>query len=168
MMTTKDKILKELKSIILISLYFIIWYGTLMIIKILLLKDYKIEFYGASIVVIGALVTAKAVLLLELVPLKLNKFTVIVRILLRTLLYLLGVAIILILEHAFEARNEYGGFMNALGNLSKSVDFYHILVNIICVFGALFFYNLGSAINDVLGKGGLWKLINSPIEDQKD
>ena len=58
--------------------------------------------------------------------------------------------------------------MNALGNLSKSVDFYHILVNIICVFGALFFYNLGSAINDVLGKGGLWKLINSPIEDQKD
>lgn len=81
--------------------------------------DYKIEFYGASIVVIDALVTAKAVL---------------------------------ILEHSFEARNEYGGFINALKHLDKCVNFYHISVTIVCVFGALFFYNFGSVINHTLEK----------------
>lgn len=167
-MSTKNKVLKELKSILLVSLYFLIWFGTFMIIKVLILKDYKIEFYGFSIVVIGALITAKAVLILELVPIRLSNFPAIIAILLRTFLYLLGVTIILILERAFEARNEYGGFMNALKNLNKSVDFYHILVNVICVFGALFFYNLGSVINEKLGKGELWKIINSPIKNQTD
>ena len=165
-MSAKEKVLKELKSILLVTLYFLIWFGTLMIIKILLLKDYKIEFYGASIVFFGALITAKAVLLLELVPIKFKNSPAIVEILVRTLLYLAGVAIILILEHAFEARKEYGGFVNALKNLDKSVNFYHIAVNVICVFGALFFYNFGSVINDTIGKGGLWKILKSPIKNQ--
>jgi len=135
-----------------------------MLIKVLLLNEYKIEFYGASMVVVGALIAAKAVLILEHVPLRINNKPVIVDILLRTFLYLVGISIILILERTFEARHEYGGFMDTLKNLYNSVDFYHILVNIICVFGALLFYNLGSVIIGRLGKGGLWKIINSPIE----
>jgi len=85
-------------------------------------------------------------------------------VLLRTFLYLIGVAIILILEQAFEGRHEFGGFLNALKNLSKSADVNHILVNIICVFGALFFYNLGSLIVVHMGKGEFWKMINSPVK----
>jgi hypothetical protein len=61
-MSTKDKLLKELKAILLVSLYFLVWFGTLMIIKVLLLSEYRIEFYGASIVIVGALIAAKAVL----------------------------------------------------------------------------------------------------------
>lgn len=163
-MSGKDKVLKEVKAILLVTLYFLSWFGTLMLIKVLLLEEYKIEFYGASIVIIGSLVAAKAVLLLEMVPLGLNQKPAIVDILVRTFLYLAGVTIILILEHAFEARHEQGGFLNALKNLPKSANYYNVLVNIICVFWALLFYNLGSVIKARLGIKGFLKLLNSPIE----
>jgi hypothetical protein len=163
-MSTKDKVLKELKAILLVTLYFLLWFGTLMLIKVLLLEEYKIEFYGVSIVIIGSLVAAKAVLLLEMVPLGLNQKPAIVDILVRTFLYLTGVAIIVILEHAFEARHEHDGFINALKNLPKSANYYHILVTIICVFWALLFYNLGSIIKTRLGIKGFFKLLKSPIE----
>jgi hypothetical protein len=165
--STKDKLLKELKAILLVSLYFLVWFGTLMILKVLLLSEYSIEFYGASKVIVGALIVAKAVLILEHVPLGLNNKPAIVDILLRTFLYLAGVAVILILEHALEARHEYGGFLNALKNVTKSADIYHVLVTLICVFGALFFYNLGSVISGRLGKGGLWEVMISPVQEQK-
>lgn len=165
-MSTKDKLLNELKTILLVSLYFLLWFGTLMIIKVLLLSEYRIEFYGASTAIFGALITAKAVLILEHVPLGVNNKPAIVEILLRTFLYLAGVAIILILEHALEARHEYGGFLNALKNLAKSADIYHILVTVICVFWALFFYNLGSVIRGRFRfeKGGLWEMMISPVK----
>lgn len=166
-MSTKDKILKELKAILLVTLYFLVWFGTLMVIKVLLLQEYKIEFNGLSIVIVGALIAAKSVLILEHVPLGVNNKPAIVDILLRTFLYLAGVAVILILEHALESRHEYGGFLNALKNLTKSADIYHVLVNVICVFWALFFYNLGSVIKGRLGKGGLLKMMISPIQKDK-
>ncbi len=167
-MSAKDKLLKELKAILLVSLYFLIWFGTLMIIKVLLLSEYRIEFYGASIVIVGALIAAKAVLILEHVPLGVNDKPAIVEILLRTFLYLAGITIILILEHAMEASHEYGGFVNAIKNLTKNANSYHIIVNVICVFGALFFYNLGSVVRGRLGKGGLWDIMISPVKKQEN
>lgn len=166
-MSTKDRLLEELKAILLVSIYFLVWFGTLMILKVLLLSEYSIEFYGASKVIVGALIAAKAVLILEHVPLGLKNKPAIVAILLRTFFYLAGVAVILILEHALEARHEYGGFLNALKNVTKSADIYHVLVTLICVFGALFFYNLGSVIKGRLGKGGFWEMLISPVQKQK-
>ncbi len=166
-MITKDKLLKELKSILLVSFYFLVWFGTFMIIKVLLLSEYRIEFYGASIAIVGALIAAKAVLILEHVPLGVNNKPAIVDILLRTFLYMAGVAIIVILEHALEARHEYGGFLNALKNLTKSEDINHVLVTVICVFWAMFFYNLGTVFRGRLGKGGLWEMMISPVQNQK-
>lgn len=167
-MSAKNKLLKELKAILLVSLYFLVWFGTLMIIKVLLLSEYQIEFYGASIVIVGALIAAKAVLILEHVPLGVKDKPAIVDILLRTFLYLAGITIILILERGIEGRHEYGGFVNALKNLTKSAIIYHIVVTVICVFGALFFYNLGSVVRGRLGKGGLWDKMISPVKKQEN
>ena len=167
-MSFKQKAIEEAKAIFLVSLYFLGWFGSLMVLKVILLHEYKFEFYGASIVIVGSLVAAKAVLILENVPLFKSKTQpAIVAILLRTLLYLAGVFVILVLEKSFEARDEYGGFINALKNLASSVDSYHIWVNIICIFGALFFYNLGSVLNDHLGEGGFRKILLSPLPEKK-
>ena len=163
-LSASDKLIKELKSIFWVSLYFLVWFGALMLIKVLLLAEYKIEFHGVSIVIVGALIAAKAVLILEHVPLGLKNKPVILQVLLRTFLYLVGVAVILILEKSIETSHEYGGFFNALKNLPEREDVYHIWVTIICVFGAMFFYNLGSVINDHIGKGGLWKILMSPVQ----
>lgn len=163
-LSTADKLKKELKSILLVSLYFLVWFGALMVIKVLLLAEYKIEFQGVSIVIVGALIAAKAVLILEHVPLGLKNKPAILHVFLRTLLYMIGVAVILILEKAIENSHEYGGFINALKKLGEKKDLDHILVTVICVFGAMFFYNLGTLISDRIGKAGLWEILISPIQ----
>ena len=135
-----------------------------MLMKVLLLEEYNIKPTGVSIVLVGSLVAAKAVIILQHVPLGTKGKPVIVDILLRTILYLAGVAILMLLEHAFETRKEFGGFLNALKNLGKSADIYHVLVNLICVFGALFFYNFGSGLRAYFCKGGLGQVLRSPMQ----
>ncbi|MGB5392953.1 MAG: hypothetical protein WBN16_01790 [Lutimonas sp.] len=163
-MGAKEKLLEELKAVLYAWVYFLIWFAALMLMKVLLLHEYNIKFSGVSIVLIGSLVAAKAVVILEHVPLGTKGKPVIVDILLRTLLYLAGVAILMLLEHAFETRKEFGGFLNAIKNLGRSADFYHVLVNLICVFGALFFYNYGSALRTHFGKGVLVDHLRSPVQ----
>ena len=167
-MSIGAKLLKELKSLSLTALYFLAWFGALMVLKVLMLHEYKLEFYGATMVIVGALVAAKSVLLLENIPITGSKAPpVIVEVLLRTILYMAGVFVILVLEKSIEARHEYGGFLPALKGLAGSADRYHIWVNIICMFGAIFFFNLGSVTKAYLGEGGLWKILLAPVLKKK-
>ena len=161
-MSAREKIVNELKAVFWTSLYFLCWFGGLMLIKQLLLHEYKIEFYGASIVILGAMVSAKAVLILEKAPIFHKSKTALSVILKRSLVYLLGVFLILVFEKAYEARHEYGGFINALKSLTKEANMYHIWANILVVFGALLFYNLWTVIKNHLGKGGLKEILLGP------
>ena len=160
----KERTVKEFRSIFWTSIYFFTWFGGLMILKVLLLEEYRIEFYGLTAVVIGALVVAKVVLILEYVPMP---FTMgkpaYVDILSRTFLYLAGVVIILILEKSIEARHEYGGILNAFESIKTHTDKYHIWVNTLSVFGALLFYNIWSVVKKHFGKGIFRKLMISPV-----
>lgn len=47
---------KEIKSILLVTLYFAIWFGVLIVLKKLILIDYNIQFSGISTALIGALI----------------------------------------------------------------------------------------------------------------
>jgi|688.fasta_scaffold24886_4 hypothetical protein len=68
-MSTKEKLQHELKAIVLVTLYFAAWLGVFMGLKVLILEDYQIHFGSVSAVLIGALILAKVVLILEYVAL---------------------------------------------------------------------------------------------------
>jgi hypothetical protein len=164
--TMKEKLLRELTSIFWTSLYFFSWFGGLMMIKVLLLREYHIEFVGFTMVVVGALVVAKVVLVLEYVPMPFTAGKPAWReVLVRTLLYLSGVFVVMVLEKSFEARHEYDGVWNAFIHLTERTNIYHILVNSICVFGALILFNIWTIAKKQYGKGMLWKILNSPVPD---
>ena len=167
-MGTHEKLKHEIKAIALVTLFFASWLGTLMVLKILILKDYQIGFGSISAVLIGALVLAKVVLILEHVPLGgwLKQQPVLMDVLLRTLLYAFGTFVVMLLEKAFESRNESGGFSAALMNIFNHRDMPHVWANTIVVTGALLFYNLLSALNHHLGAGGLANIFLSP-ENEK-
>ena len=165
-MASKEKILKEIKSVFWTSLYFLSWFGALMIIKILLLREYQIEVYGFTSVVVGALVVAKVVLILEYVKIPFTKNKPAwIEITLRTLLYLLGVFVVMALEKSFEARDEYSGVFDAFTHLSDHADLNHIYVNTICVFGALLFFNIRTVIKKQYGEGALLNILRSPVPE---
>ena len=165
-MSAKQKIIKELKSIFWTSLYFFIWFGGLMLIKVLLLREYHIEFYGFTIVLISALVMAKSVLLLEFIPISFTKNKPAwVEVFIRTLLYIIGVFIIIVLEKGLEAKHEYGGFFEAIKNIASKANAYHIWVNTICVYGALLLYNIWSVFKKHFGERVFWKIMREPMPE---
>jgi hypothetical protein len=84
-------------------------------------------------------------------------------VLLRTVLYALGVFVVILLEKGFEGRHEHGGFVPSVLALFQSADVYHVVVNMIVISGALLGYNMLSVVRRHLGKGGLNRLFLSPL-----
>lgn len=150
----------EIKSILLVTLYFAIWFGILILLKKLILIDYNIQFSGITSALIGALIMAKVVLLMEYIELGqwVKSKPPIVDIILRTFLYALGVLFISILEKAFESRAESGGFINALKNVFQHRDIYKVWASTIVIGIALFWYNVFAILTQYFNNHELGKL----------
>ncbi len=158
------KIVDELKDSLLTAIYLLVWFGIMMLIKVLLLEDYHIEFTRTTVFIAGALGVSHAIDIFGKVPLfRKSSPPAILEIISRILIVLAGVFILLILEKAIDARHEYGGFVNSLKSLSKHADIYHIWVNTIAVLGALIFYYLWSIIKKHLRGKTLWDILRTPV-----
>lgn len=159
-----DKVKHELKAVTLATLYFATWLFVLILLKELVLAEYQIKFRGFSVAVIGALILAKVVLVMEHVPLGswLHRRPAIFDVLARTVLYALGVLVVLILEKAFDVRHEYGGFGAALSQVFAHRDMPHVWANVICVTGAVFWYNAFSVVRHHVGEKALIRMALEP------
>jgi hypothetical protein len=164
-MSFKQKLKDEMMAIGLAALYFGCWIGVLLLFKSLILAEYKIAFHGWSVVVVGAMVLSKVVLVLEHVSLGawVRARPAWVDVVLRTVMYTIGVAIVLILEKRFEGRHEYGGFGAAVRQLFQQEDVYHLWANTLCLSGALLGYNVLAVVRRHLGNRGLIRLFLSPL-----
>src|SRR6516164_9695850 len=90
-MSYAKKVVKELRAVLVTTLYFAFCFGLLVLLKRLYLAEYQIEFRGLSLALVGALVAAKVVLVLEHVSLGqwIRAHPVMLEVVLRTLLYML-------------------------------------------------------------------------------
>ena len=167
-MSWQQKLKHELKAVAIAALYFGSWIAALLMLKQLILAEYQIAFHGLSLALIGALVLSKVVLILEHVSLGawIRAQPAWVDVILRTTLYSLGVALVLVLEKGFEARHEYGGFDPAVTAIFQKTDIHHVWASTIALSGALFGYNVLSIVRRHLGKGGLRRLLLSPVPAQ--
>lgn len=162
------KLTNEIKLVALTTLYFAVWIGVLMILKVLILEEYQIEFRGFSLVLVGALILAKVVLVLEHVPLggMTRNRPAWLYILLRTALYSAGVLVVLVLEKAYEGRHEHGGFGPSLKALFENTEAHHVWVNTISLCGALFVYNCAYVVKRHIGAGGFARLFLTPLPEE--
>jgi hypothetical protein len=160
-----EKLKHELKSLGISFLYFTVWIGGLILIKKLVLEEYHIQFRGWSAALLGALILAKVVLLME--PISLGRWVKAapawVGVLLRTLLYSFGVLVVLLLEKGLEGRHEYGGFLAAVKAQFQATRISHILANTVCLSGALLVFNAFDVIHKNMGFGGLLRMFSSPL-----
>lgn len=155
---------REIHELALAGLFFAAWIGSLMLLKTLILAEYHIEFHQWSLILVGALVLAKVVLVLEHVSLGrwVGERPAWVEVLLRTLLYSAGVFVVLVLEKAFEGRHESGGFGPALSSLFERADAAHVWANTIALSGALLVFNLLSLVRRSVGEGTIAGILLSP------
>jgi len=163
-MSFKQKLKQEIKSVGLATLYFACWLAVLLLIKQLVLAEYKIQFHGMTRALVGALILAKVVIVLEHASLGawVRKQPAWVDVLLRTALYAAGVVAVLVLEKGFEGRHEYGGFVQSVSTIWAHEDIYHLWTNAIVVTGALLVYNIISVVRSHLGEGQLVRLFKMP------
>jgi hypothetical protein len=159
-MNLGHKLLHELEAVALTTLFFGTWAAVLVVLKTLVLADYQIEFRGFTAAAIGTLVLAKVVLILQHVPLGswIEHRPRAVDIVVRTALYGSAALVVMLLEKAFEARHEYGGFSNSLVNVFQHRDINHVWVNAICLACALLAFNAFTVVRDYVGGRELARL----------
>ena len=166
-MSITQKIKNEIAAVVSLTLYFGGWLGTLVLLKYLLLTEYQIPFTDLSVALIGALVLAKVVLVLEYVPLGVwvRSRPAWVAVVLRTALYTFGVFVVLLLEKAFEVRHEYDSFGTSLIAVFQHADISHAWLNTICLSAALLSYNMLSVVRKRLGNGALLQMFLMPLPE---
>ena len=163
-MSATDKLLSELRELGMATLYFATWIGALVLIKKLILAEYSVAFTGLSTALVGALILAKVVLILDMVPHGdwVSRQPVWVDVLLRTLLYSFGVFVVILLEKSFEGRHEHGGFLESMSALFAETNLAHVLANTLCITGALLSFNVMMVVREHLGPGNLMRLFVLP------
>jgi len=163
-MSATAKLKEELRVVGLYTLFFGAWFSVFMLLKVLILEEYQVRFSGLSVVFVSALVLAKVVLLLEHVSLGgwVARRPAWVEVAVRTVLYALGVLVVLLLEKAIEVRHEHGGVLRALAGILRHEGIPHIVANSIVATGALLVFNVLSLIRKRLGAGALLGLLRAP------
>jgi hypothetical protein len=169
-MTLAQKLQHEIAAMVSVTLYFGCWLGALVLLKYLVLADYQIAFTHFSVALVGALVLAKVVLVLEHVPpgAWARPRPAWINVVLRTALYASGVFIVLLLEKAFEGRHEHNGFGASLIAVFEHADMVHVWLNTICLSAALLSYNMLSVVRKRLGKGVLLKMFLTPLPNDSE
>jgi len=169
-MSIAQKLKHEIVAVITLTCYFSCWLGALVLLKYLLLAEYHIAFSGLSVAVVGALVLAKVVLLLEHVSLGawVRERPAWVDVVLRTALYAFGVFVLLLLEKAFEGRHEYDSFGESLVAVFQHANAIHVWLNTLCLSAALLSYNMLSVVRKRLGKGALLRMFLTPLPKESE
>ena len=162
-MSFKQKVLKELHEIWIVTSYFFICFLVILTLKKLLLAEYQIKIMVLHTALIAALITAKVVILLDKTPFGslFDSQRLIFRVLWRTVAYTAIVFIVTLAEHLFEYYQEQSQLSLALQELWQGRDLYHFLALNISVGLSLLLYNFYIAIDQSLGRGALKRALLS-------
>lgn len=166
-MSAREKLKEEAKKVCMTTFFFAVCFLALMGFKALVLAEYRIAFFDLSAALIGALIVAKVVLILENVPLGswIESHPAAVHVMVRTILYGIGVFMVLLLEKSFEARHEYGSFIQALTHVFEHRDIQHVWATAMGVTAALLVFNALFVLRRHIGGRELLGMFTTPLPE---
>jgi hypothetical protein len=135
----------------------------LVIIK-LAVQQFSIHVAAFSKALIGALLAAKAVLVLDETPLarKLERYRRIIAVAVKTLMYGLGTLLLGSVERFLEALRKVGTFDGALREVVDQANLHRFFAWVLGISLIFAIYFTWSEINDHMGDGALWSLFFQP------
>lgn len=160
---------KEAMEMAVLFLYFSFYYLIFIVLKKLILAHYHISFYGFGAAMLGALISAKAVLVIESSPLSkpLHKAAPFLKILYDTILYTTLALTFLYLEKIVELAHKEGTFRLAFFSVGQDDDVYLFSAMVgwagLCFLG----YAVFAAISRHLGPGKLVRFFFKPPESKQ-
>jgi hypothetical protein len=121
----------EIRAILMAMLFFLTCFTIIVVLKNLVLEEYKITAGLSASVFMLSLVTAKVVVLFERVSF--GRQIGLVEVLMRSATYSLAAFLLLLLEHGLSERKAEGGFYAAVANAFQHPDMPFIWGTLICV-----------------------------------
>ncbi len=143
-----------------VFIFFLIAFLLQLLIIKLAVAQFSIPVTVLSRAVVGALLAAKAVLILDETPLgrSLERYRPIVAVIFKTLLYGFGTLLLGYLERFLDALHRIGSFDGAIQNMIAQANVYRFFAWILGVTLIFAIYFVLSEINEHMGKGALWSL----------
>lgn len=168
MSRTTEFLKRELKAVALVTTYFLSWFCLISYIKTLMLEQYNVSFVAVSSALVGSLVIAKVVVILDETSVgdRFSKHAALIHILWRSLIYTFFVAIVMVLEKIVEGMFDGQAIAEATRNVWLHRNRDHILVSVILMSIAFLFYNTFAVVNRALGNTGLVGVLRSPLADE--
>jgi hypothetical protein len=162
-MSVGTRIRQEAKEIGLATLFFLAFYTFFLGLKKLILEEYEIEASVFHTAVIGALVTAKVVVILDKTSFGdfFRQGPIWTHVLFRSLAYTLMVVVVTGLERVWELHGEAGSVSGAVAELWKGRSGDHFLAWNLAVVVSFLVYNTYAEIDDHFGPGSLRRLFFS-------
>jgi len=159
---------RELKAVALVTAYFLSWFSVIGYLKSLMLEQYNVSYVAVSSALVGSLVIAKVVVILDETSVgdRFSKQAAIIHILWRSLIYTFFVAIIMVLEKIVEGMFDGQAIAEATKSFWVHRNRDHMLVSVILISIAFLFYNTFAVVNHALGKKGLAGVLRSPLADE--
>jgi len=148
---------EELWRVIPIALFFLIGFMLVLLIVKVTLAEYSVEFSTVSRAVIGALIAAKVVLILDHTRMAraMAKLPRIVPVLGRTLFYGTAFLILALTERAIDQRHDHGGLAASFQYVATHTDLHRLLALSIGVGLVFCVYFILADIAEYLGPGVL-------------
>lgn len=162
-------LIREIKEIALVTLFFFISFGLILLLMKLFLASYSVDIYIFSKILICSLVAAKVVIIIDkmnIVKKMENKPRYLI-VSYKTFFYTLTVLSIGILEKLFDAYKETKALHSAIIMVIQNQNLTHFLAVILCLAIVFSIYNFIDEVNQYLGKGELYRLFFSGIIDKQ-
>ncbi len=159
-----ERVVREGRAFIALSLYFLFCYGTVVLLKKLILAHYHISFFGFGAAILGALISAKAVLVIECSPLSrvLDSAAPFLKVIYDCLLYTLLALLFLYLEKVLELAHKEGHLRPAFLTVGREDDLSQFFAMVLWAGLSFLGYAVFAAISRHLGPGELFRLFFTP------
>ena len=155
---------KEGKAFLLLFAYFLFYYGIFIVLKKLILAHYHIGYYGLGGAVLGALISAKAVMTVESTALAkiLRTSAPFLKVLCDCLLYTALALIFLYIEKVVELARHEGSLRLAFASVGHDDDLPQFLAMVLWAGLSFLGYSVFAAISRHMGHGELYRLFFTP------
>lgn len=163
-MSTVERIRKEVREIGLVTLYFLAFFLFFLLLKKLLLDEYDIETTVLGTAIVGALIVAKVVVILEKTSWGdwFGSSRVFVHLLWRSLSYTAAVFVVSLAERLFDQYREVGDLSAAFARVWAAEGLDEFFAMNLAVGFSFLIYNTFAEINRYLGEGELRRLLFAP------
>ncbi len=151
---------REFASLWPVFLFFLVGFLVQLVIIKLAVAQFSIPVSAFSKALVGALLAAKAVLILDQTPLahKLERYRRILAVGVKTLLYSIGTLILGYIERFLEALYRVGTFEGAFRGVIDQANLFRFLAWVLGISLVFAIYFVWSEINQSMGEGALWSL----------